>query len=101
MSRRRRGELEPLGSWVDRVLGDLGFDAASPLMRVIGCWQALVGPAAAEHCRPTALRGSVLEATADSSAWCNEIQLRRPAILDALRAELGEDAPTDLWLRVG
>ena len=101
MRRRRRSEPQPLGKLVHQVLGELGFDGTSALLRVVDRWEAIVGPDAARHCRPSALRGEVLEATADSSVWCQELQLRRPAILVALQRELGEQAPTDLWLRVG
>ena len=53
------------------------------------------------HCRPSALRGAVLEATVDSSVWCQELQLQRREILAALRRELGDAAPSDLRLFVG
>jgi predicted nucleic acid-binding Zn ribbon protein len=60
-----------------------------------------VGPEIARHARPTLLRGSVLEASVDSSVWCQQIQLRGPEILAALREILGPEAPRDLRLRVG
>jgi predicted nucleic acid-binding Zn ribbon protein len=98
---RRKSEPVALGKMVHRMLGELGLDAASDLVRVADHWADFVGAEAARHSRPTALRGRVLEATVDSSAWCQDLQLRRPRILAALRQELGDDAPTDLWLRVG
>lgn len=55
----------------------------------------------ASHCRPIALRNGVLEAHADSSAWCQTLRLRAPQLLDALAQTLGEDAPRALWFRLG
>jgi predicted nucleic acid-binding Zn ribbon protein len=101
VKRRGRREPRPLGALVEGVLGDLGLDAASSIVRIAQCWPAAVGPEVAAHCRPSALRGTVLEATTDSSVWCQQLQLQRTAILAALRRELGDAAPTDLRFFVG
>jgi predicted nucleic acid-binding Zn ribbon protein len=90
-----------VGSLVETVLGDLGLDATAAVLRIEERWEAAVGPEVARHCRPVALRGGTLEASVDTSVWCQELQLRRGEILAALRRELGDAAPTDLWLRVG
>jgi predicted nucleic acid-binding Zn ribbon protein len=98
-----RGRREPrqLGALVAGVLGDLGLDEASAIVRVAQCWEAAVGPEVAAHCRPSALRGTLLEATVDSSVWCQQLQLQSRAILAGLRRELGDAAPSDLRLFVG
>jgi predicted nucleic acid-binding Zn ribbon protein len=83
------------------VLRDLGLEGTSRVMRIADRWEEAVGTEIARHCRPTALRGDVLDLRVDSSAWCQQLQLRTPEILAALRDVLGEDAPSDLWLRVG
>ena len=101
MSRRRRSEPAALGVLVPEVLRDLGIDQATEALRVFEIWEEAVGLEIARHCRPTALRGSVLEANVNSSVWCQQLQLRTPEILAALRRVLGDDAPTALWLRVG
>ncbi len=100
-ARRTQGEPERVGSLVPRVLEDLGFDAVLRVVRIAERWEEAVGPEIARHCQPTALRSATLEATVDSSAWCQELRLRTPEILAALRRVLGEDAPDDLRLRLG
>jgi predicted nucleic acid-binding Zn ribbon protein len=97
----RRRQLESVAALVPRVLRDLGLEESARALRVAEHWEDAVGPEVARHCRPTALRDGVLEATVDSSAWCQALRLRAPEILAALRARLGDDAPRDLWLRVG
>ena len=98
---RPRGQLETLGSLLPRVLDDLGLEGAQRVLRVVEHWEDAVGSEIARHCRPTALRNGVLEASVDSSVWCQQLQLRTPEILAALRRTLGDDAPSGLWLRVG
>ncbi len=101
MKRRGRRDPRPLGALVPRVLADLGMADTNAILRISECWETAVGPAVARHCRPATLRHGVLEATVDTSVWCQQLQLRRPEILAALRRELGEAAPADLLLRVG
>ena len=101
MSRARKSRPEPLGALVARVLKDIGAGDSARVMRIAECWEEAVGAEIAAHCRPTALRSGVLEATVDSSVWCQQLQLRGPEILEALRAVLPADAPSELWFRVG
>ena len=97
----RKRRPRTVGELVPRVLGDLGLDGVARIVRIERCWEAAVGAEIASHCRPSRLRGDVLEATVDSSPWCQQLRLRGPEILAGLRRELGSDAPSDLWLRVG
>jgi predicted nucleic acid-binding Zn ribbon protein len=83
------------------VLDELGLDAAASARRIAERWEQAVGPEIALHCRPIAVRGGVLEVEVDSSAWCQQLQMERPRLLQALRDALGDDAPADLRLRVG
>ena len=69
--------------------------------RIGEVWEEAVGKEIASHCRPVAVRGRVLEAEVDSSAWCQQLQMERVQLLAALRDTLGDDAPSDLRLRVG
>ena len=101
MSRSRKSEPEALGKWVQRVLEDLGAGDSARVLRIVEHWEEAVGSEIAQHCRPTALRGNVLEATVDTSVWCQQLQLRGPEILAALQAVLPEEAPSKLWFRVG
>jgi predicted nucleic acid-binding Zn ribbon protein len=100
---RRRGRREPrrVGDVIGAVLDDLGLEGASSVLRIAERWEAVVGAEVARHCQPERLQGTVLEATVDTSVWCQQLQLHRPAILAALRREFGTEAPTDLRLRVG
>jgi len=99
--RRTQGDPERLSRLVPRVLEDLGFEGAARIVRIAERWEEAVGPEIARHCRPSALRDGTLEATVDSSAWCQQLRLQTPEILGALRRVFGAEAPTALRLRVG
>ena len=100
MKRRAKSTPRALGELVPRVLDELGLEAAQALARLCQRWEAIVGAETARHAQPAGLRGPVLEVAAESSAWCHALVLRREEILAALAAELGDDAPRELWLRV-
>jgi len=99
--KRRESDPESIGQLVPRVLKDLGFDETVRILRVAERWEEAVGSEIARHCQPVALRGERLEASVDSSVWCQQLQLRSPEILASLRQVLGDEAPSELWLRVG
>ena len=99
--RDRRSQPEPLGALVPRVLKDLGLEESARALRVAERWEVVAGVEVARHSRPTGMRAGVLEVTVDSSVWCQQLQLRSPEILDALRAVLPAEAPSELWFRVG
>ncbi len=101
MTRRRRRRFERVGELVPRVLDDLGLTGATRVVHVAECWAEAVGPEIAAHCRPSLFKEDTLEVSVDSSVWCQQLQLRTPEILAALRTVLGERAPSDLWFRVG
>jgi predicted nucleic acid-binding Zn ribbon protein len=89
-----------LGNVVPRVLRELGLTSTAAIVRLAERWESIVGSEIAAHCAPFALRGKRLEATVDSSVWCQQLQLRQSEILEALRRELGEAAPSELRFRL-
>jgi predicted nucleic acid-binding Zn ribbon protein len=98
-----RGKSEPtrVAAVLGRVLDDLGFGSARLAMQVQARWAELAGAEAAAHSSPEALRGTVLDVRVDASVWGQQLQLRSPEILRALRELLGDAAPTELRFRVG
>jgi predicted nucleic acid-binding Zn ribbon protein len=99
--KRRKGQPEAVGGLIAQVLEDLGATTGAKVAMIAERWEEAVGPDIARHCRPTGLRGSVLEASVDSSVWCQQLQMQAPSILEALRATFGDAAPTELWFRTG
>ena len=83
------------------VLRDLGLGEAATAARISQTWAEVVGAEAAAHSWPAGLRGGVLEVAVDASPWAQQLQLRRPELLAALSARLGDAAPRDLRLHIG
>jgi predicted nucleic acid-binding Zn ribbon protein len=100
-ARRRKSRPQAVGELLRQVLSDLGDSATARAVRIANHWAESVGPGIAAHSRPVAIRGEVLEVSVDSSVWCQQLQLRIPELLVALRDSVGEDAPREIWLRVG
>lgn len=98
---RRKSQPEAIGGVIAQVLEDLGATAGARVARIAERWDEALGPEIAQHCRPTGLRGAVLEVSVDSSVWCQQLQLQAPLMLEALRSTFGGDAPSELWFRVG
>jgi len=100
VSRGRRSQPTQVRDLLERVLDDLGMEAAARAHRIGQHWEEAVGPEVAAHCQPVGVRNGVLEARVQSSVWAQQLQLRTPEILEALRWVLGDEAPTALRFRV-
>lgn len=98
---RGRRPPERMDALVPGVLRDLGLEESARALRIQERWEQAVGAEVSAHCQPVALRDGILEARVDSSVWCQTLRLRTPQLLDALARELGDDAPRQLWLRLG
>ena len=95
------GQPRALGDVLESVLADTQLDLAAPSAAVGDNWEAIVGSEVAQHCKPVGIKAGVLHADVDSSVWCQQLQLRSPEILHALKKFLGPSAPTGLRFRVG
>lgn len=88
------------GGRIQRVLSELGYDLRSPALQLLRVWEQVAGPELARSCEPTDWQGATLELTVTSPVWAQEVSLRKPLLLAALRRELGDSAPTEIRTRV-
>ncbi len=63
-------------------------------------WKELAG-SAARHTRPVSLRKSVLTVFVDSSAWMQEMTLRKRVVLKQLKRAFGKDKISGIHFRIG
>lgn len=98
---RKTREPKALADVLSGVLASMDLDLAAPAAAIGDNWEAIVGREVAEHCRPIGVKAGVLHADVDSSVWCQQLHLRSPEILSALKEFLGSAAPTNLRFRVG
>lgn len=100
-SRHASRQPQAVADVLGNVLAQAQLDLAAPSAAVGDNWASIVGNEVAEHCKPVGIKAGVLHADVDSSVWCQQLQLRSPEILHALKRFLGASAPTGLRFRVG
>lgn len=79
-----------VGSTVDRLLSDRGWDRSLSVAGVIGRWRDVVGDQVADHCRPETFAEGALVVRADSTAWAMEVRRLLPQLERRLAEEVGE-----------
>jgi predicted nucleic acid-binding Zn ribbon protein len=88
---RPPGRLERLAEVLPRAARQLGLDEELELATAMRAWQAVVServPAAARSCRLVSLSGGLATVEADEPIVAQELRLRTPELLAALRAAM-------------
>jgi predicted nucleic acid-binding Zn ribbon protein len=85
---------QALGSTVDRLVTERGWEAPVAVGGVIGRWDCVVGPDIAGHCVPVSFDDGVLTVRAESTAWATQVRLLAPTLLRCLAEEVGEGTVT-------
>jgi predicted nucleic acid-binding Zn ribbon protein len=98
---RRKGTPTAVGDLIGTVLGELGLEGIAKAHQIGARWEEVVGKPVAAHCRPLGIRAEVLEIEVDSPVWSQQLQLRKPELLAALKKTFGKDAPRELRFQVG
>ena len=78
-----------LGSALDRLLAERGWQTDAAVGGVMGRWAVIVGPELAGHCEPVAFDGGELVVRAESTAWATQLRLLAPSLVRRLNEELG------------
>ena len=80
---------QPLGSTLDRLVANRGWEMDLRVQGVFGQWAELVGTEVADHCTPEGLDDGKLVVRTDSTAWATQLRLLAPSIVRRLNVELG------------
>jgi predicted nucleic acid-binding Zn ribbon protein len=72
----------------------------TPLAAAQAAWANAVGEQLAAVARPVAERSGTLVVECAEAVWVQELDLMQEALLERLRAELGEQAPSSLRFRL-
>lgn len=83
-----------LGSVVNRMVAERGWNSPVAVGSVMSRWKELVGPEIAAHCTPESFEGTDLRVRCDSTAWATQLRLMASTLLDRFRRELGEGIVT-------
>jgi len=73
-----------LGSVVDALTTELGWDSELDKAELIGAWAELVGETTAEKSRPIGIEDGLLVVQCDSTAWATQLRIMRLELLAAI-----------------
>ena len=96
MSRRRAPR--PAAAALQAALQ--GAAPQTPLAAAQAAWASAVGEQLAAVAAPVADRGGTLVVECAEAVWVQELDLMQEALLERLRAELGEQAPSSQRFRL-
>lgn len=97
---RPRGEA-PLSRLLEGVLANLDLRSRFREHLALLAWPQIAGAAVSAHTRPEAVRDGVLIIAVDTSAWAQELHMRRPELLARMAAQVGEGLIRDIHFRTG
>ena len=80
---------ELVGSAVDKLVSDGGWDTDLAVHGVFGRWDQIVGIEVAAHCVPESFAEGRLTVRTDSTAWATQLKLLAPNVVARLNEELG------------
>lgn len=93
-SSARRDGRDPvsLGSAVNGLITERGWEAPAAVGGVLGRWPQLVGPQVAQHCEPQHYdeEERVLTVRCDSTSWATQLRLLAPRLVARLNEDLGQ-----------
>ena len=83
-----------IGSQVERLVADQGWELELRVRGVFARWPELVGADVGAHCAPESFADGKLVVRAESTAWATQLTLLAPALVRRLNEDLGEGTVT-------
>lgn len=96
-----KATVTPIGQIVKNVFLEIESKKTISKEEVDACWGSLVGDAGLKHTKPVSLRKGVLRVFVDSSAWMQEMAMRKRIILKGLKRTFGKDKISEIQFKVG
>ncbi|WP_337062298.1 DUF721 domain-containing protein [Kineococcus sp. G2] len=90
---------QALGSTLDRLVGERGWEQPVAVGGAFGRWDAVVGPELAGHCTPESLKDGTLVVRAESTAWATQVRLLTSVLVRRLDEELGHGVVVKVVVR--
>ena len=85
---------QPLGSALERLVANHGWERDLQVQSVFSRWPDLVGAEVGAHSTPETLTDGKLVVRTDSTAWATQLRLLAPSLVRRLNAELGHGTIT-------
>ena len=95
-SKRSGRDPELLGSAVERLVIESGWEKESSMAKLINSWPQIVGPEIADHCVPAGFDEGTLRLTAESTAWATQLRMLNSQIMVKIATEVGDGVVTTI-----
>ena len=99
--KRKRTQPISLADVLGGASRRIGFGEKLKHMKLMARWEKIAGKAVAKHARPARLRGKVLIVRVDQPTWMQELTFLKHEIMERIREEFKEGAPSDMKLELG
>lgn len=94
-------EATHAGEIIRRVFAELDKKKNTSQEEILSLWRELAGERGVWHSRPSSLKNRVLTVRVDSSAWLQELVMRKRRLLKELKRALGKDRITEIRFKIG
>jgi predicted nucleic acid-binding Zn ribbon protein len=91
----------PVSDILEEVLAAQGLRSVTRMVRLREAWPEIVGPHLADKTSPDRLKNRVLTVLVRNHSWAQELQLRKPLLLDRINDVLAEEKAEDIRFAVG
>ena len=95
-STRSGRDPELLGSALDKLMIESGWEQESSMAKLLNSWAQIVGPEIADHCIPAGFDEGTLRLTAESTAWATQLRLLQNQIMAKIAGEVGDGVVTKI-----
>jgi predicted nucleic acid-binding Zn ribbon protein len=89
-SARSGRDPELLGSAVDKLVVENGWEQESSIAQLLNFWSRIVGADIADHCVPDGFADGTLRLSAESTAWATQLRLMQNQIMAKIANEVGD-----------
>ncbi|BEP13177.1 DUF721 family protein [Acidothermaceae bacterium B102] len=87
---------QEIGSTIRDLVDGRGWQATTKIATVLACWEQIVGPQIAEHCRPETVADGELVLAAESTSWATQLRLLAPGLIARVDEALGTGVVTSI-----
>jgi predicted nucleic acid-binding Zn ribbon protein len=90
-----------ISDFLEECLAGQGLSSVVRMVRLRSAWPEIVGPLLSVKTSPSRLKNGVVTVIVQNHAWAQELQLKKPVLLEQANAVLGGGTVRDIRFTVG
>lgn len=90
-----------ISDFLEECLAGQGLSSVVRMVRIRFAWPEIVGPLLSKKTSPSRLKNGVVTVIVQNHAWAQELQMKKPALLEEANAVLGTGTVRDIRFMVG